>query len=546
LDFNIVILRSNLYFMKYCLTVVLALFLITTNGQSQTNFAEDIAPIIYKNCSSCHRPGEIGPMSLTNYEQVKNWANTIKYVTSIKYMPPWQANPEYQNYLSENYLTEEEISKIADWVDNGAPRGDASLEPEFPNFPNESLLGEPDLVLEMQEAHIHSGNEKDSYYYFVLPSGLTEDKIIKAVEFRPGNTKIVHHALIFEDTEGIARASDAETPEYGFEGFGGFDGGSNDLGILNQKQYPGYVPGQKPIRFPLGIGQTIEAGADIVIQIHYAPSPIEESDKSKVNLFFADTSEEVDRFTTDRIMLPFDLPGGFFNFVIPPQEEKSFHGTWDINQDISLLGLSPHMHLLGQDWTVYLEHQDGSITNLINIPEWDFNWQGNYFFQRFIVAKAGSRIHAIASYDNTSENPQNPNFPPQTVFWGERTADEMYYLPIFYVDYKDGDENIIFEEDVNTATDEINFDTRKSFIQPLFPNPVHEKVNLTFNMATGGPCKISVQDLEGKEIKVLRSGEFFQMGRHQIQFDSRTFTPGMYLLVIEGQDFILTEKFIKN
>jgi len=532
--------------MKTYISVALALFLITTQGEAQVNFSEDIAPIIYKNCSSCHRPGEIGPMSLTNYEQVKNWANTIKYVTSIKYMPPWQANPEYQNYLSENYLTEEEIAKISEWVDNDTPRGDASLEPNFPNFPNESLLGEPDLILEMEQAHVHEGDERDSYYYFVLPTGLTEDKIIKAVEFRPGNTKIVHHALLFEDTEGLARESDADTPEYGFEGFGGFDTNSNDLSILDQKQYPGYVPGQKPIRYPLGIGQTLGAGADIVIQVHYAPSPVDETDQSKINLFFADADEDVDRLTKERIMLPFDLPGGFLSFIMFPNQEKSFHGVWNVNQDISLLGLSPHMHLLGTEWTVYLENTDGSITNLINIPEWDFNWQGNYFFQRFMVAKAGSKIHAIATYDNTSENPQNPSFPPQTVTWGERTQDEMYYLPIFFVDYKEGDEDIVFMDDVNTSTKNVLNNKVTSFIHPIFPNPVKETVNLSFNMGTGGACKISVQDLNGKEIKVLRNQEFFQMGGQQIQFDSRTFTAGLYLVVIEGEDFILTEKFIKS
>ena len=532
--------------MKIYICAFVSLLMSYTVVQSQVNFAEDIAPIIYKNCSSCHRPGEIGPMSLTNYDEVKNWSNTIKYVTSIKYMPPWQANPDYQNYLSENYLTEEEIARIAEWVDNGTPRGDKAQEPDFPDFPSESLLGEPDLVLEMEQAHLHKGNNKDSYYYFVLPSGLTQDKIIKAVEFRPGNTKIVHHALIFEDTEGVAKETDAMTPEYGFEGFGGFDGSNNDLTILQQKQYPGYVPGQKPIRYPIGLGQTIEAEADLVIQIHYAPSPVDEMDRSKVNIFFAEEEEEVNRFTQDRIILPFDLPGGFASFVITPNQEKTFHATWTVNKDISLLGLSPHMHLLGQDWTVYLTHTDGAITPLINIPEWDFNWQGNYYFKRFIVAEQGAKIHAFASYDNTSENPQNPNNPPQTVVWGERTQDEMLYLPIFYVDYQEGDEDIIFEEDITASTSDPEKDPRLNFINPIFPNPVKNRVNLSFNMGSGGACKIYIQDLQGREIKVLRKNEFFNTGPHQLQFDSKILTSGLYLLVIEGQDFRLTEKFIKN
>ena len=177
------------------------------NLLGQVTYSEHIAPLIYENCSTCHRPGEIGPFDLTSYEDVAGQGQMIKYVTRIGFMPPWQPNPDYSNFLGESFLSQEEIDLIGQWVDEGMERGNIDEEPPFPDFPEGSLLGEPDLVLSMSEAHMHRGNNRDSYYYFVLPTGLTEDKIVKAVEFRPGNAKIVHHALIFEDTQGIARAT---------------------------------------------------------------------------------------------------------------------------------------------------------------------------------------------------------------------------------------------------------------------------------------------------------------------------------------------------
>jgi len=532
--------------MKRLYSLLFIGFIFTDLQAQSSTYAEDIAPIIYKNCSVCHRAGEIGPMSLTNYEEVKAWAPTIKYVTSLGFMPPWQADPEYNHFLGELILTDEEIAQIADWADNGTPRGDESLEPDFPDFPDESLLGEPDLVLEMTQAHTHLGNNRDSYMYFVLPTGLTEDKFVKAVEFRAGNTKIVHHALIFEDTEGIAAATDAMTPGYGFESFGGFGGVDDDFGVLNQKQYPGYTPGQKPLFYPEGIGQTLAAGSDIVVQIHYAPITDAQTDLSKVNIFFADEEEEVDRIVEDRIMLPFDIvPGGFFAFQMPPNSIKTFEGRWTVQEDLSFLGLFPHMHLLGIDWEVFVEHPDGSVTNLIRIPDWDFNWQGSYYFERFYKIEKGSVIKAFATYDNTAENPNQPNDPPKFVSWGEGTNDEMYYLPLYFVPYQEGDENIVFSDGSTTSTEDITSDDN-NFIYSISPNPVQGMVNVKFNMDTGGPVNIDIHSIDGKRIKSLRKGTFYNTGAHIVHFQSEQLDAGVYFIKIEGKDFSLTQKFIKS
>lgn len=525
----------------WAIAIILA-FSSTNTTKAQT-FTEDIAGIVYNQCSTCHRPGEIGPMNLTNYEEIKSYGHTIKAVTSLRYMPPWQPDSEYSRVMDENYLTDEQIESIATWVDNGMPQGPASAEPPFPDYPQGSLLGEPDLVLHFAETHIHKGDNKDEYRYFVLPTGLTEDKVLKAIELRPGNSKIVHHSLFFEDRSGTVATYDAQTPEYGFDAFSS----SFDISqVLNYDQYPGYVPGTKPRYYPEGLGQMMHAGSDLVIQMHYAPSSVDESDLSSVNLFFADEGEDVDRIVEDRIMLPTDLPGGYLNFTLLPEQTRSFHGTWNINQKISLMGLSPHMHLLGTDWEVYIEKPDGTRENLISIPEWDFNWQGAYYFPKFVVAPAGSTVHAIAGYDNTSENYNNPSIPPKFVYWGEGTSDEMYYLPLFYVAYEEGDEDVVFE-DVSTAVIDLSESQNQSRILPIQPNPVSsdQLVSIPFVLDRGQVIDISIYNINGQIIKKIRSGEFFSKGSHNAHFDSGQLAEGNYLVNLKSKYTNSSQKFVK-
>ena len=511
-------------------------------GSAQVTYASDIAEIIYSNCSTCHRTGEIGPMALTNYEEVKSWGAMIEYVTENRIMPPWQTDPTYSSFLGENYLTDEEITAISDWVENGMPRGNEADEPEFPDFPSGSTLGEPDLVLEMEEAWLHEGNYEDDYRYFVLPTNLTEDKVIKAVEFRPGNSKIVHHALIFEDLSGDAAANDAATPEYGFDGFGSFSNGG-PASILDQKQFPGYVPGQKPIRFPDGVGQILHAGADIVAQLHYAPWPVDESDQSKINIFFMDEEEEeLERELNSEILVPVQSVIGEA-FVILANTTKTFHGTYTVPVDVSLVNIAPHMHLLGKSWEVWMEKPNGDTVNLISIPEWDFNWQGSYYFDRYMVAPAGTVIHAVASYDNTDSNPNNPSNPPQFVSWGEATTDEMYYLPIGYVFYEPGDEDIVFD-DPSVGLESIY--STDNQLYPLKPNPVGDMTIIGFKLEKGQPLNINIFDAKGQLVRRLRSGEFFNMGESQINYSTKNLKSGIYFVQVQGEDVLMTQKFIKN
>lgn len=519
------------------------LILLSTVVDGQPTFANDIAPIIYNNCTTCHREGEIAPFPLTSYEEISARSSQIKYVTAIKYMPPWKADPEYAHLLGETALTDQEIETIGNWVDAGAPAGNLSQAPPLPEFPEGSLLGEPDLVLEFPEAHLHKGNNEDEYRYFVLPTGLTEDKIIKAIELRPGNTKIVHHCLFFEDTNGRAKAADEQTPEFGFDAFNN-DAGFGIAQVLTNNQYPGYVPGQKPRFYPDGLGQTLSAGSDLVVQMHYAPWAKDEYDQSKINIFFADEDEVVDRFVEDHVMVP--LPGVLINgpFWIPGGTKRSFHGVWDLYEDVSFIGVSPHMHLLGKDWEVYLEDDRGNKTRMISIPDWDFNWQGMYYFPRMIVGKKGWKIHAIATYDNTSDNPFNPNIPPINVTWGEGTKDEMYYLPLLYVKYREGDENIVYDSTLITTETEIEINTAK--IYSIAPNPVDDgQTSITFDLDQGKPISISVFDMEGRLVRILRRNEFFDRGRHRVMLNCAYLSKGVYVFNIRGNGINLSSRFVK-
>lgn len=524
---------TSLFFFLFSLSIV----------HAQVTYADNIAPIIYKNCSNCHRPGEIGPFPMTTYDEVSSWGNMIKYVTETKYMPPWKPDPNYSHFLEESYLTDEEISMIAEWVDAGMPRGDVGAEPDFPEYPTGSLLGEPDLVLTMEEAHLHKGNNRDSYYYFVLPTGLTEDKIIKSVEFRPGNSKIVHHALIFEDIDGIARATDATTPEYGFESFGSFNGDENDINFLFGKQFPPYAPGQKAIRYQDGLGQVMRAGADLAVQVHYAPSSTDELDKSSINIFFADANEPVDRYVRQNIFLPLQLPGGFFGFVMSPNQISTFEGSMKMNQDISMMGIFPHSHLLGKEWEAWVDHTDGSRTNLISIPEWDFNWQSQYYFDRLIKVEKDAVIRARAVYDNTVDNPNNPFNPPRTIFWGDRTQDEMYYMPFLFVPYRDGDEDIRFGDGPSSTLD---WEGDNTGIIQISPNPSVAQTIIHFSMKRGGQVDISLIDVNGQLVRQLRKGEFFDTGMNSIDFRAENLASGVYFVRIQGKDFDYTQRFVKN
>jgi hypothetical protein len=517
-------------------TIQLAILLFAVGHVSaQVTFTKDVAPIIYNNCTKCHRPNEIGPFPMTNYEEIVPWSETIKYVTGIRYMPPWKADPEYSRFQGERFLSQEQIDLIAQWVDAGSPYGNASEEPDLPEFPTGSQIGTPDLVLSMAESYEHYGGNNDEYRVFVLPTHLTEDKQISTVELRPGNAKILHHALFSYDDTGEARALDQADPAYGYDGFGGF---GVDASLANM--FPGYVPGQKPIPYPEGLGQILPAGSDILMQVHYGPSPIPQTDSSTVNIFFK--KEPVDRQVQNFIFLPFSPLITNGPFLISPNTVKTFHCQFTTPLKISVFAIWPHAHLLGQEFEVYAINAQGDTTNLIRIPDWDFNWQGSYNFKKYMVLEPGTTIHVYTTYDNTVNNPSNPNNPPTFVTWGEKTTDEMLFLPISYVLYKTGDENVVFEDET-TAVEDPQISFVNHYLAPITPNPANDMAYLNFVLEQSDNITLRIMDMQGTVVKTLAADDWMLAGAHTIDVDLSRWSAGTYFVQMLGTNFGQARKF---
>lgn len=428
---------------------------------SQTiTFSEHIAPIIFKNCTPCHRPGEAGPFPFLNYRDVRKRAKMIKYVTSIHYMPPWPADKNYRSFANERGLSKEEIELIAAWVDQGAILGDSTMTPSPPVFPKGSQLALPDLILKMPEAHKIKGNNTDNFLVMKIPYEIAHDTFIKLIEFVPGNRELLHHM----NGHLISYAEDAK--ENVFEGKSIVDIENEEaapqefhklLGILNDDgTYPAltssvcnYLPGVAPAQYPEGIGgyYMTKKGALYINSIHYGPSPIDTTDQSHFNIFFADRKpkrplQEVILGTLGKSKIEPPL-------IIPPNEVKAFRTELQTSRDISLLTINPHMHLLGKSFLAYAITPKNDTIPLISIPKWDFRWQFFYTFKHLLKIPAGSRIIAEGVYDNTAENPNNPFDPPQQISERDismKTTDEMFQLIINYLPYETGDENISLEK----------------------------------------------------------------------------------------------------
>ena len=466
-------------------------FILVGIVQAQVTYHLDVAPIIHNACTECHRTGEIGPMPFTTYDEVAAYGAFIEYVTSIGYMPPWTPDADYSHFVGERVLSAEEIETISAWVDAGMPEGNPADNPGLPEFPEGSQVGEPDLVFSMPEPYNHEATMEDQYQVFVLPTGFTEDVAVRSLEVRPGNGAIAHHAILGVDIEGIADGLDAADPAPGYESFGdfGFEAYENFFG--------GWVPGTQTVVYPEGIGRVIPADSDLLIQMHYGPSAVEESDQTEINVFLTDGP--IDREVTTGIMGPWTLGEPFF---IPANQVKTFHGTFTVPVDLSLISIVPHCHLVGVAWEVFATGPSEVDTiPLISIPAWDFNWQGFFTFPTLTKIPAGYTIHGIATYDNTVDNPFNPSDPPQLVMYGDNTEDEMFFVFYDYVLYEEGDEDISLDTPLLTSVEPLDQPAPDVRIQP---NPASNLVQVLVHPQFVGQTW-ELLDLGGR---VLDAGEF--------------------------------------
>ncbi len=373
-------------------------------------FHKHVAPILFANCTTCHRAGEIGPFPLLTFADAKKRAKQLAAVTGDKVMPPWKPDAGHGEFLDERTLTKDQIATLKTWADAGAPEGDPTDSPRPPVFKTGWKLGKPDIVLKMPEPFKIPADGKDVYWAFVFPMNLTKDIYVRGVEMRPGNPKVAHHAAGILDTSGTARKLDAKHPGPGYPGL--------NLGFLPAGFTPGYVPGQTPRMMKEGSAITIKKGTDFVLQMHYHPSGKEETDQTEIGLYLTDKAPTDAMVIVAMASSQIDIPAGKAGykatdeFVLPVDMEVD--SIWN------------HQHTIGKTARIWAELPDkkGEV-KLLKISDWDFNWQDTYLFKTPIKLPKGTAIHAEWTWDNSADNPRNPHSPPKRVRLGEGSNDEM-------------------------------------------------------------------------------------------------------------------------
>ena len=434
-------------------------------------FAKDVAPIIFNKCANCHRPGEVAPMSLTSYAEVRPWSKAIREEIAGHTMPPWFADPQTStlHFANDRRLSEQEIKTILDWVDAGAPKGDDKDLPAMPKYAAGWTFGEPDLVIEMPiDFEVPAEGELPMQNFYV-PVPFSEERWVEKVELRPGNPAVVHHSIanvvalppgtkIVKGKAVSGTAADAALNGQSARATGGLSEGGAPANasrevVLSQDSFArsgafklvGQAPGKGFERHHPGTAKRILPGMFIQFNMHYQPSGRVEKDRSRLGLWFAKQPPKYEVLTkgvTDNVFIEGKelaetrMVGGKEVKVrgripnIPPNVDNwEISAETPIREDITLYAFAPHMHLRGKDIKYTLIWPDGRKQVLLNVPKFDFNWQLHYELAEPMKIPAGSRIHAVAHYDNSIKNRYNPA-PNKEVFWSEQSWDEMF-IPWF-------------------------------------------------------------------------------------------------------------------
>jgi hypothetical protein len=372
-------------------------------------FTKDVASILQSKCQNCHRRHQVGPFALETYEQARKRAHDIAAVTEGRSMPPWKPTAGVGPKLKHDQsLTHAEIAILTAWADAGAPRGDLKDLPPPPRFAEGWKLGPPDLILEPAEGIAIPTSGPDIYRCVVLPTNLTRDAYLEAVDYAAGEKAAVHHLIAYIDQSGQGRQLDEEAPGPGYASRSGPGFDAPELSF--------WTAGSEPHRLPEGIGIHIPRQSDIILQIHYHPSGKAGVDKTRVGLYFARKPVKQALHWNNATSYDFQLPAGAKNVEVKAR--------WFVPVDVEVLAVSPHMHLLGHDMHMSVRLPNGTRQNLIEIADWDPSWQSAYYFQKPIPLVAGSVVNVVAHFDNSAHS-RNPNQPPKLVKVGPNFDDEM-------------------------------------------------------------------------------------------------------------------------
>ena len=407
--------------------------LASTSGQTKPEsavanptYTKDIAPILFKNCTGCHRPGEIAPMSLLTYDDVRPHAKAIRDEVSEGHMPPWHAEAPAGTFLNERSLTDAERKTLLQWVAAGAPEGNRNDLPATPTYPDGWSIGTPDVVFEMPEEYKVPAEGVIEYEYFYIPTNFTEPKWIQAIELRPGNREVVHHALAFYRAtpdmkrEPVIRQNREQmvTPPPTRQATRPQRRDQTPSRLLAT-----YAPGTNPQVLRPGTAIRLEPGGVIELQMHYTANGKAAGDRTKVGLIFSKEASprevRVAHFFNGTLVLPAGAA------------ETRVDADLSFVTDTTVWGIFPHTHVRGKKWEYTLELPDGTKKVILSVPRYDFNWQTYYMFKEPLVVPKGSKLISSAWYDNSAANKSNPD-PKMDVKWGDQTWEEMQYTGILF------------------------------------------------------------------------------------------------------------------
>jgi hypothetical protein len=387
---------------------------------TKVTFYQDVLPVLQKNCQNCHRPGESAPMSLLTYAEARPWAKAMKQAVLSRKMPPWFADAKHGSWANDRSLAEADRNVLIAWADSGAREGDSKHAPAPLRFTEGWTIGKPDTVFEMPAAAEVPAQGTIEYQYIVVPTGFTEDKWVQTAEARPGNRALVHHIIAFVREPGSKWMRDAQPgvpfiPQKKKDDNGRQVGGENSFG---GEFLVGYAPGTVPETLAPGQAKLIKAGSDIVFQMHYTANGKAGSDRSRLGLIFAKEPPK------ERVFM---LAVGTQKFVIPAgADNHRVDASMTLHADTTLVSLLPHMHLRGKAFEYRAVYPTGETEVLLSVPKYDFNWQLSYYPTVKKVLPKGTKIEATAFYDNSANNPANPD-PKSEVRYGDQSWEEMMF-----------------------------------------------------------------------------------------------------------------------
>jgi len=388
----------------------LSVAFVVEGSETKPTFNKDVLPVLQARCQRCHRPGEAAPFSMLTYTDARPWAKAMKAAVVARKMPPWFADSAVGHFKNSASLTEREIDLISNWADSGALEGNPADAPVPLQFTDGWNIGKPDAIFQMPTPVDVPAKGTVDYQWVVVPTNLQEDKWLQAVELRPGDRSVVHHIIAFYRRPGSTWLSNAQpgvpVPKASNTSEAGMSDGS--IGA--------YIPGIPPLSLPAGRATLLPAGSDLVLQIHYTASGQATKDQSKVGVIFAKEPPK------ERV---FGIGLVNFSFVIPPgAAHYRVEADVTLGSDLRVTDFTPHMHLRGKSFEFTAFYPDGREEKLLTVPRYDFNWQLTYQLAEEKVLPAGTRVHGVAYFDNSPNNPFNPD-PKAEVRFGDQTWDEM-------------------------------------------------------------------------------------------------------------------------